>query len=232
MLSDLDQLRQPPDPRLTLRPKGKATKSWLSITGSNDDDLLEAWYQRTARALAADPAWTAWWQSSGLDRLVLYPSAIGPPGHDHTTYHRNKSWLHVVGSSAELSKLSWTILETDDDDADAPASGFHTPDGPALMTALTYRLLKRHILRTRAGTPAPARLMPWQAARSGVIRRLSAQARHTDRAPRTASARRSVCVRGGACARTWAVRYTGRVTLIDHLLNGDTTSPPTTNRWT
>jgi uncharacterized protein YfeS len=115
--------------------------TWLVITGSNDEQL-EAWFQQTARAVRENPPWVEWWSTSKVDQLVLYPSPVGPPGVNQTTFDRRNSQLQVVGSSAELSRITWSILAAEEAGHPTPPDALHTPEVHRLLETLIYRLLR------------------------------------------------------------------------------------------
>ena len=112
MLEDLTSFDQPAGGASEERRRRKPgkTKPWLWITGLNDKQI-EARFARTARAVADDPHWRAWWTGSGLDFLDLCPRPIGPPG-DHTIFHPNGKRLMVTGTSSELTEITTVLHES------------------------------------------------------------------------------------------------------------------------
>lgn len=58
-----------------------------------------AWLWQLAKAIDKDPAWTAWWQPSGIPTLELWP--LGHPD-DARHIERRGDVLHVTGHSAAL----------------------------------------------------------------------------------------------------------------------------------
>ncbi len=135
----------------------KKAKSWLSISGSNEEEL-EAWFRRTARAVASDPAWREWWSEADIDYLLLQPRPIGHPDQDQVQFELRGSRLEVIGSSAALNKISWSLLEAEDRDQNAPDQPFRSLPGVAeLMDALVLRLLRQTAEHLQL-PPPPTRL--------------------------------------------------------------------------
>lgn len=89
--------------RFERQPRKPSTK-WFKILshfrpGSDEISANVAWLWQLAKAIDKDPAWTAWWQPSGIPTLELWP--LGHP-NDARHIERRGDVLHVTGHSAAL----------------------------------------------------------------------------------------------------------------------------------
>ena len=107
--------------------------------------------RRVAKSIAADPAWTRWWDHASLESLLLYPAPMGRG--DYISFTERGQRLEVLASSADLvGRLNSTLPR------DFRTSLLNVSGVADLLLELVLRML--HQTSAQLGLPEPPESLP------------------------------------------------------------------------